>query len=283
LFRISTQGNDALTGRILEGTNLVLTTSHEAGTFAFLKIAAENVIKLSGWSLVPIFMILLPTGLYFFIKKRDIDKITILVIIILMLLPVIYALAFNPDTRYMYPLFPLFSVVAAFTIKKALGKTKSQSLFFILIVGTILVSSAAFLEVKKFDYEHQREAYGIAYKVIAVSGGVNSYYPEDSYIAPDELPEKWPALKSSIEFKTVVIPIDGFNSLTEYIKSSEKNGLTDLILDGQKNRPSFLNDAYYHPEKYHYLVEVYDSSKDGFKYHVKIFKIDYNLFNSLVH
>jgi len=59
--------------------------------------------------------------------------------------------------------------------------------------------------------------------------------------------------------------------------------LTDLILDGQKNRPSFLNDAYYHPEKYHYLVEVYDSSKDGFKYHVKIFKIDYNLFNSLVH
>jgi len=283
LFRISTQGNDALTARILEGTNQVLTTSHDTGTFAFLKIAAENVIKLGGWSLVPIFMILLPIGLYFFIRERDIDKLTILVIIILMLLPVIYALAFNPDIRYMYPLFPLFSLVTAFTIKKALGKTKSQNLFLILIIGTILVASAAFLEVKKFDYEHQREAFGIAYKVIAVSGGVNSYYPEDSYIIPAELPEKWPALKSSIEFKTVVIPIDGFNSLTEYIKSSEKNGLTDLVLDGQKNRPSFLNDAYYHQEKYPYLVEVYDSSKDGFKYHIKIFKIDYNLFNSLIH
>lgn len=283
LFRIITQGNDILTSRILEGTNQVLTTSHNTGTFAFLKIAAENVIKLGGWSLVPIFMILLPIGLYFFVKERDINKLTILVIIILMLLPVFYALAFNPDIRYMYPLFPLFSVVSAITIKKTLGKTKSQSLCLILIIGTILVASAAFLEIKKFDYEHQREAFGIAYKVIGVAGGVNTYYPEDSYITPAELPEKWLALKASIDFKTTVIPTDGFNSLTEYIKSSEKKGLTDLVLDGQKNRPAFLNDVYYHQEKYPYLVKEYDSSKDGFKYHVKIFKINYNIFNSLIH
>jgi O-antigen/teichoic acid export membrane protein len=283
LFRISISGNDALTGRILQGTNQVLTTSHNTGTLEFLKIATENAIKLGGWSLVPIFMILLPIGIYFFIKERDIEKSTILVIIILMLLPVFYAFSLsNQDTRYMYPLFPLFSIVSALTIKKALGKTTHQNLVLLIIVA-ILLASTAFLEFKKFDYEHQMEAFGIAHKVIAVAGGVNAYYPEDSYIIPAELPEKWPTLKSSIEFKTNLIPIFGFDSLIEYIKSSEEKGLTHLVLDGQKTRPSFLNDVYYHQEKYPYLVEVYDSSKDGFKYHVKIFKIDYDIFNSFIH
>jgi 4-amino-4-deoxy-L-arabinose transferase-like glycosyltransferase len=279
LFRISTQGNDALTSNILQGTSQILTTSHNTGIFGFLKTATENIVKLGGWSLVPIFMILLPIGLYFFIKKRNIDKITLLVIIIFMLLPVFYALAFNPDTRYMYPLFPLFVVVSAFTIKKATGKTKRQTLFLFLIICTILVASAAFLEVKKFDYEHQREAYGIAHEVVATAGGVNTYYPESSYITPAELPQKWPALRSSIDFKMVAISPDGFNSLTKYIKSSEKNGLTYLVLDGQKNRPSFLNDVFYHDEKYPYLTKVFDSSEHGYKYHVKIYKINYEKFD----
>ena len=279
LFRISNQGNDALTARIMEGTNQISTVSHNIGMFDFLKTASENVVKLGGWSLVPIFMILLPIGFYLFIKERNIDKITILVIIVFMLFPVFYALAFNPDTRYVYPLFPLFAVISAFTIKKVLRKTKRQTLFLFLIIGTILLASAAFLEIKKFDYEHQKEAYGIAHEIVNIASGVNTYYPEDSFITPAELPEKWPTLKSSINFKTVTIPTDGFDSLREYIKSSEKNGLTHLVVDGQKNRPSFLNDVFYHPEKYPYLVEVYDSSTHGFKYHVKIYKIDYNKFD----
>ena len=282
LFRISIVGNDALTGRVMEGASQVLTTSHDVGVSSFLKTSIENIVKLGGWSLVPIFMILLPIGLYFFIKERDINKITILVIIIFMLLPVLYALAFIQDTRYMYPLFPLFAIIAAFTIKKAVVKSKRQSLFLVLIVGAILLASATFLEIKKFDYEHQKESLGIAHEVVAIANGVNTYYPEDSFITPAELPEKWPALKSSINFKTSMIPIDKFDSLTEYIKSSEKNGLTHLVVDGQKNRPVFLNDVFYHKEKYPYLTEVYDSSEHGFKYHIKIFKIDYNIFNSTI-
>jgi hypothetical protein len=282
LFRISIEGNDALTGRVMDGASQVLTTSHDVGVSSFLKTSIENIVKLGGWSLVPIFMILLPMGLYFFIKERDINKITILIMIFFMLLPVLYALAFIQDTRYMYPLFPLFAIISAFTIKKAVVKSKRQSLFLILIVGAILLASATFLEIKKFDYEHQKESLGIAHEVVAIANGVNTYYPEDSFITPAELPEKWPSLKSSINFKTSMIPIDKFDSLTEYIKLSEKNGLTHLVVDGQKNRPVFLNDVFYHKEKYPYLTEVYDSSEHGFKYHVKIFKIDYNIFNSTI-
>ena len=105
---------------------------------------------------------------------------------------------------------------------------------------------------------------------------MNSYYPEDSYIIPAELPEKWPTLSSSIDFKTVIIPTEGFDSLTEYLKSSQKMGLTHLVLDGQKGRPLFLNDVFHNEEKYPYLIKVFDSLDHGYKYHVKIYKIEYN-------
>lgn len=278
LFKIIAYGNDGFSGRILGGVNEFAIASHNTGIFEVLKTSIENVFRLGGWSLVPIFMILLPIGLYFFIKERDIYKITILIIIIFMLVPAFYALSGNPDTRYVYPLFPLFSVIAAFTIKKAIGKNSQQSMRFVLIIGIILLASVTFLEIKKFDYEHQREAFGIAQEVVSIAKGVNAYYPEDSYIIPAELPQKWPALESSINFKTNIIPIDGFDSLSEYIKASEKNGLTHLVVDGQKNRPVFLNDIFYHKEKYPYLTEVYDSAEHGLKYHVKIFKIDYSKF-----
>jgi hypothetical protein len=279
IFRISTVGNDAITGRIVEGTNQVFSTSHSTGTIGFLKIATENIVKLGGWSLVPIFIILLPIGLYFFIKERDRDRKTILVIIALMLLPVLYALAFNPDTRYMYPLFPLFSIIAAFSIKRIIGKHKHQNLCLVAIIGVILLVSGGFLEVKKFDNEHQREAYGIAKEVVKITNGINVYYPEDGYIAIADMPEKWPVLKSSISFKTEIIPTTGFNSLDNYIKESKIKGLTDLVVDGSKNRPNFLNDVFYHDEKYPYLVKVFDSKDSGYKYHLKVYSIDYNKFD----
>ncbi len=278
ILRISTIGNDAITGRIVEGTNQIVSTTHSTGTLGFLKIATENIVKLAAWSLVPTFIILLPIGLYFFVKERNSDRKTVLVIIALMLLPVLYALAFNPDTRYMYPLFPLFSIIAVFPIKRIIRNRKHQNLLLVAIMGAILLVSGAFLEVKKYDYVHQREAYEIAKEVVSLTNGINGYYPESSYITPAEMPQKWPALKSTVDFKIVAISTDGFNSLEEYLKSSKEKGLTHLVVDGQQSRPSFLNDVFYHPEKYPYLIQVYDSSEYGLKYHVKIYKIDYKKF-----
>jgi hypothetical protein len=198
-----------------------------------------------------------------------------------MILPIFYALAFNSDTRYMYPLFPLFSIIAAFTIKKAVGNNRRQSVYLVLIIGGILLASAAFLEVKKFDYEHQKEAYGIAQQVVSLANGVNEYYPESSYIEPVEIQQKYPVLKSEMQYKISIISTQGFDSLEKYIQSSKSKGLTHLVLDGSNNRSAFLNDVYYHGEKYPYLIKVFDSTDIDYKYHVKIYKIDYNAFNKV--
>ncbi len=282
LFRFHSQGSDALTSRLVEGTNQILASSHQGGFSSYIFTSIENIVKLSGWSLVPIFIFFVPLGLYLIFRKRNLEKITILALIISMFLPVSYAFSSNADARYIYPLFPLFCLLAVLTVEKLGVIMKNRNLLLILVIGGILLASSVFLDLKKYDYEHQKEAFGIAKHVTILAGGVNDYYPEDSYIKPAEMPDKWPVLESSIPFNTIIISTDGFDSLPKYIEFAKKKGLTDIVVDGNKNRPSFLNDVFYHEEKYPYLIKIYDSQDHGYKYHVKIYKINYDAFNSLL-
>ena len=57
-----------------------------------------------------------------------------------------------------------------------------------------------------------------------------------------------------------------------------KNELSHLVVDGASNRPTFLNDIFYHEDSFPFLIKVYDSKDDGYNYHVKIFRIDYEKF-----
>ena len=52
-----------------------------------------------------------------------------------------------------------------------------------------------------------------------------------------------------------------------------------LIADSKDNRTEFLKDVFENEDKYPYLIKEWDTKDEGFAYHVKIFKIDYNLFN----
>jgi len=283
VFRIQTQGNDALTSRILEETNNVLTTSSDGSElFTYLIAAVENFVKFSGWSLIPIFIFFVPLGLFLIFRKRTQDNITVIIVIISMILPVFYAFSVAPDTRYIYPLFPLFCVLSIMTVKRLGNKIKNRNIFLILIICGVLLSSSIFLDFKKYDYEHQREAFGIAHYVTSIAKAVNDYYPEDTYLIVDEIPEKWPVLKSSIPFQTSIIPTHDFDSLEKYVEFSKNKGLTHLVLDGNQNRPYFLNDVFYHEEKYPYLIKELDSWNHGFKYHIKIYKIDYYRFDSII-
>ena len=280
VFRIQTQGNDALTSRILEETNNVLTTSSDGSElFTYLIAAVENFVKFSGWSLIPIFIFFVPLSLFLIFRKRTQDNITVIIVIISMILPVFYAFSVAPDTRYIYPLFPLFCVLSIMTVKRLGSKIKNRNIFLILIICGVLLSSSIFLDFKKYDYEHQREAFGIAHYVNSIAKAVNDYYPEDTYLIVDEIPEKWPVLKSSIPFQTSIIPTHDFDSLEKYVEFSKNKGLTHLVLDGNQNRPYFLNDVFYHGEKYPYLIKEFDSWDHGFKYHIKIYKINYDEFD----
>ena len=60
----------------------------------------------------------------------------------------------------------------------------------------------------------------------------------------------------------------------------KNNELSHIITDNDPKRPLFLKDVFLHEEKYPYLVKQFDSKNHGFMHEVKIFKIDYEIFNS---
>ena len=75
-------------------------------------------------------------------------------------------------------------------------------------------------------------------------------------------------------------------NLRDYFQVLEKQKITHLLLDGINNTPLIndelrlhLIDIFNHENKYPFLVKEYDSRENGFNYHVKLFKINYNLYD----
>ncbi|MEK7784316.1 MAG: hypothetical protein AAB658_02670, partial [Chloroflexota bacterium] len=81
------------------------------------------------------------------------------------------------------------------------------------------------------------------------------------------------------KFDVITIPTDNFNSLEDYISESKDKGLTHIMVDNKKERQDFLVDVFNNESNYSYLKKIYDSKDDGYVYHVKVFKIDYEKFN----
>ena len=126
---------------------------------------------------------------------------------------------------------------------------------------------------------------------------VNTYYPESIFIKSLDIPQKWSDLKSFhenadrtkrpmgynaivnyIPHKIVGINPDKFESAESFILEYDKQ-FSHLIVDSMDNRPKFLKDIFENEDVYPYLIKEWDSKNEGFTYHVKIFKIDYDLFN----
>ena len=282
-LQMKTYGENSISVRIISAVNgTIAETIHEnsESLISGYLVTLEDIVKLGGWTLVPYFVILIPIGIYLILRQRERNTDTILIIMSVMFIPVIIAFSWTVrDTRFFYPLFPLLSIVSIFPIIKFVEKFNYKKILVILIIGIILFSSISYLDIKKNDLNHQREAVSIAQRVVSITNGINSYYPEDSYIAPSEISEKWPILKNTVNFKTNIIGTEGFDSLEKFIESSREKGLTHLVVDDNKKRPDFLKDVFYHEEKYPYLVKVYDSSDTNFIYHVKVYVIKYDEFD----
>ena len=83
--------------------------------------------------------------------------------------------------------------------------------------------------------------------------------------------------------------IPEIDNLKDYFNVLEKRKVTHLLLDENNNTPLIndelrlhLRDIFNHENKYPFLVKVYDSRENGFNYYVKLFKIDYDLYDELV-
>jgi len=291
ILRIDATGTDGISSKFTGSPKEIEMYSERNPGINLIQEGVVNFIKFFGWVLIPLFIIFVPTG--FFIAIRDKEKFPILFsLIITFSIPPLYAMIIQAyDTRFFIMLYPIFCVFSLYSIKFIDKKINKKNIFLIVLIIGIILSSGIFLEMKKIDIENKKEEIKIAEVIVDHTKGINQYFPESSYIPIIGMQnlEKFPILSS--EFESIgelgyclnvhhckyMIPIHQ-SSLEHFIIDNQNNELTHIIVDENK-RLVFLNDIFENEQNYPFLIKEYDSKENGFKYHVKIFRINYNEFN----
>jgi len=277
--RMNTTGYDGIVSHSIAAASTI-------GQDSTIYLGISSLIESTGVSVFPIFFALLPLGFFGFFKNRNFDKYTVLLFLIFMLMPIIYASSRGiTEPRYLLVLFPIFSLISIYTIKEITEKFDKTKFVLIIFVVGILLSSIVFLDYNIVDYEHELEAYDIGLEVSRNTSVISDYHPESKY-AHNKIDvatnlETFPILSSEIKQKVKLIDTSGFYSLNEFIVYGERKGLTHIVVDDNQNRSEFLKDVFGNEEKYVYLSKIYDSSEHGYDYHLKIFRIDYEKFDSV--
>ena len=277
--RMNTVGYDGIASHSIAAVSTI-------GQDSTIYLGISSLIESTGLSVFPIFFALLPLGFFGFFRNRNFDKYTVLLFLIFMLMPIIYASSRGiTEPRYLLVLFPIFSLISIYTIKEITKKFDKTKFVLIIFVVGILLSSIVFLDYNIIDYEHELEAYDIGLEVSRNTSVISDYHPESKY-AHNKIDvatnlETFPILSSEIKQKVKLIETHGFYSLNEFIVYGEREGLTHIVVDDNQNRSEFLKDVFRNEGKYVYLSKIYDSSEHGYDYHLKIFRIDYEKFDSV--
>ena len=82
-------------------------TEMYGSTINVISAGLLNIFKFIGWSQIPMLIFLVPIGFMLMIKDRKIIKF-VLGMSFFILLPAVYAFTFASDTRYLFPLYPIF-------------------------------------------------------------------------------------------------------------------------------------------------------------------------------
>ena len=281
-LRINDNGEDGIISHVLAGAQVTSDISSNQSEISpnlatFLSNGFQNLVKYTGWVMIPYFIIFVPVGIILGIKTKKPQLFYIILSIIVLSIPAFYAYSREiQETRYLLVLMPLFSVLSLFLIERIVNKTNKQKLFFILLIIVIFTSSCVFVELKKVDLEHEREAFEISQYVAEFTKVTNAYEPESKYLKVASIGNNFPVTKNDSIPETITLHTNYF-SMIDFIKNNEENNLTHIVVHDH-HKSKILKDLFLNDEKYPYLIKVYDSIEQGYKYHVKIYKIDYKQF-----
>ena len=243
----------------------------------------EYFSKYLVWVLIPLFILVAPIGFIIFFKKFNVDKLTIIILSIVMAIPAVYAYTFPLlEIKYLYFLFPMFCIFATFSFKWFIEKFENKNFIFITCFILIISTSILFTDYK-FEYEKEHELAVISNYIEKNTKIINSHYPESRFLLGSGFEPKWNDYQifakntngnigniNSIHTKN---PND-YDNLELFLVETGKDDITHLVLDGKNTRPEFLNDIFYNEDKYTYLTKIYDSKDQNFEYHVKIFQVN---------
>jgi len=251
----------------------------------FLIRAITSLIKFIGFALFPSLIFFVSLGIFLIIKKwkkifKDYRSLSLMLFIPFLIVPMLYAYGRGiEESRYIFVLFPIFIVPAAYSIKRI--SSKNPKLISLSIILFILISSLIVLEYNKVDFKHEEETFLISKDIVNLTEVINSDPIDGNYLTIAKILQKWPNIDSDLSYKTFKYPSIKFNSIEDFIMENEKVGLSHIVTDGKYHGSKFTQDLFHNDYKYSYLTEIYDSTEKSYGYKVKIFEINYDVFHSI--
>lgn len=238
-----------------------------------------NFIKFLGWSQIPVWIIFVPIGLIILLISRNKTTGIILTLLFFISLPTLYAFSFTNDTRYLFPLYPIFSLLSIFFVDR-FSKKKNFSIIKVGIIVGIIILSSGFLIWKDIDVEKEQDTFKIM-RDISNNKIINNFGYETSYKIPVAIEKSqiFPiSSKEILQNSIKIINMPRLNSLEEFMKVGIEQKLTHWAIK-EKNHYDFLDDIFKNENKYSFLTKEYDSVDAGHQIHLKIFKVDYEKYN----
>ena len=107
----------------------------------------------------------------------------------------------------------------------------------------------------------------------------NDLFPADKYIRSAKIAglNEFPVLRNSFDiFSLKVISIHEKETLDEFLEYAKENNLEYLVIDDDGDGVEFLYEIFHNETDFKFLEKIYDSQNDGYNYHVKFFRINYN-------
>jgi len=285
----------------------------------FVYLGITNLVKYLGWSQIPIFLMFAPIGMLFLFKKRDVNKNTLFLCSIFMLIPAFYAYSREfMDVKYVFVVFPIFTILSCYTLQTIFEKINKKNLLFFVLIISIIISSTIFLEWKSVDNEHYRETFQILSEIsdrdIVINVDFGTYGGEITYFHWARLNnvDEFPILKNSMPSLDLSVPVQpariekeqnlqldkrsypewkdkmNIDNFDDYMTLLKEQKVTHLLLD-DVNTIRLINDklraelvhVFENEDNYQFLTKEYDSKNEGYSYRVKLFKIDYNMYEEM--
>lgn len=244
----------------------------------------ENFVKFLGWSMIPVYVLFVIPGFILMIKKWKNQNIEIIIPMIIMSIPILYAYSIPAqDTRYLFVLFPFFSLITAFSIKMFENKISENKKILPIILSIVIIISVVFL-YEKTDFVHEKESYLISKYLVDNTHGVNSIYPEGRFIRSSEVIKDFPEIPFKDDTGEYTYKMKVFKNheknLIEFIENEKENGLTHIITKN-KNFDDIIYDIDNDVKKYEFLEKIFDSKEKGWKNNFEIFKINFEKFHTI--
>jgi hypothetical protein len=292
--RMFSRAGIAISGHILSSDCTNCGSDNISG-IPFIMQGFENFPKYLGWNMIPVWISFVPIGIVIIFKKINVKSSLLISSMIIMSLPAFYAYSIPlQDGRYLFFLYPIFSVISLFTIHKFLEyipNNKNKIMIIIIILSLIIFTSIIYLN-EKINNNYEQESFKIA-KILSDSKKIiNEYSPENKYLEVSNINFNLKdfelyfldkrtigeSVKSSLQQDVTYIQINNLDSIDEIIKLNEKNEITHLVVDAY-NQNEILKNIYKNEEQYNFLKKIFDSNEEKFEKEIKIFEIDYKKYN----